>query len=146
MGLSKKERIRKYGEVFTPEWLVKDMLDMLGRASTERDAFGIHFTYLEPACGEGVFLIEILRRKLERCKSQDDILTALQSLYGIDIQENNVEKSRAALLQMVRDSLDPQRTEEAVRILQENIVAGNFLTKRLNTGEVIPWLSEYLNT
>ena len=54
-----KQRVADHGEVFTPEWMVNDMLDLVKDESERIDA-----RVLEPACGEGAFLQEILRRKL----------------------------------------------------------------------------------
>ena len=58
------ERVRKYSEVYTPMWLVKDMCDMLGGESPEAWTV-LDKTFLEPACGNGNFLVEIFERKLK---------------------------------------------------------------------------------
>lgn len=60
-----KKRVIEYGEVFTPEWIVNDMLDLV-KHETER----IESRFLEPACGNGNFLAEILRRKLDVVSSR----------------------------------------------------------------------------
>ena len=88
-----KFRVKKYGEVFTPTWLVKEMCDMLCEESPEAFA-DIGKTFLEPACGNGQFLVEILTRKLEHCETVEQGLTALKSIYGIDIIQDNVEESK----------------------------------------------------
>ena len=54
-----KQRVADHGEVFTPAWLVEEMLDLV-KSETER----IDSRFLEPACGSGNFLVAILRRKL----------------------------------------------------------------------------------
>jgi type I restriction-modification system DNA methylase subunit len=61
-----KQRVADHGEVFTPEWAVNDMLDLV-KDETER----IDSRFLEPACGSGNFLVEVLRRAFGR---QDKIL------------------------------------------------------------------------
>ena len=86
--LSKAERVRKFGEVFTPEWVVKDMLDMLEQESP--GCFAPDKTFLEPTCGEGAFVVEILRHKFERCRRPCDYRVALESVYGFEIQPDNV--------------------------------------------------------
>ena len=53
-----KQRVADHGEVFTPAWMVEAMLDLV-KAETER----IDSRFLEPACGDGNFLVQILRRK-----------------------------------------------------------------------------------
>ena len=49
-----KERVRKYGEVFTPGWMAAQMCDQLEQENP--DAFLPEKTFLEPTCGRGVFL------------------------------------------------------------------------------------------
>ena len=96
-----RERVRERGEVFTAEREVKAMCDLV-KNETER----IDSTFLEPACGDGNFLIEILRRKLAvvrkmYSRSADDLsfysVRALMSLYGVDILKDNVEACRERL-------------------------------------------------
>ena len=58
-----KDRVRDFGEVFTKPETVRDMLDLL-----PPDVFMPEKTFLEPCCGEGVFLLEILRRKFAKCR------------------------------------------------------------------------------
>lgn len=120
-GIKSKERSAKFGEVFTPSWVVKKMCDMI-----PEDGYGIGRTFLEPACGTGNFLVEIFRRKLEYCTDILDGISALNSIYGIDIQQDNVSQSRQRLRRMFteRFSVCPPAVDE---ILERNIVCGNFL-------------------
>lgn len=89
--MTKKERIEKYGEVFTPDWLVDQMLDDLEAA--DPTVFDPATTFLEPTCGEGVFVCQILRRKFARCKTREDFRTAIRSVWAMEIQADNVEKA-----------------------------------------------------
>lgn len=84
--LTKAERVLKYGEVFTPQWVVDMMCDNLPQT-----AFDPKSTFLEPTCGEGVFVVEILRRKFARCKKRADFTTALESVYAMEILPDNVQ-------------------------------------------------------
>ena len=115
------------------------MLDMV-RQETER----IESRFLEPACGDGNFLAEILKRKLavvERryAKSQLEYeryaVLAVSSIYGIDILEDNVQKCRQRLAGVFGDSYGKlfEATQERCRdavifILGRNIVWGDALT------------------
>lgn len=90
-GLSPSGRERTGTEVFTPEWLVVEMCDALERENPGEDVFSPWRTFLEPSCGDGNFIVEILRRKFMRCKTRRDYTTALESVYGMDIQADNVE-------------------------------------------------------
>jgi len=135
-----KQRVADHGEVYTSEREVKAMLDLV-QQETER----IDSRFLEPACGTGNFLAEILRRKLreveERYKrSQLDwernAVLAVCSVYGIDILLDNVIECRSRLLEIF-DALYTARFKKkaqnecrrAVRfILRQNIVWGDALT------------------
>ena len=87
--IKSKERVHKFGEVFTPERVVRDMCDALERESP--GAFDPERTFLEPTCGEGAFVLEILRRKFARCRTASDYRTALRSVYAMEIQADNVQ-------------------------------------------------------
>ena len=138
-----KERVRERGEVFTAEREVKAMCDLV-KDETER----IDSRFLEPACGEGNFLAEILTRKLEVVKRkykkstldyEKNAVLAISSVYGVDIMQDNVLACRERLFKLwdkeykavcKKDCND--QTREAVKfILSKNIVCGNALT--LNT-------------
>src|SRR5256714_9091913 len=84
-----KQRVADHGEVFTPAWMVEAMLDLV-KDETER----IDSRFLEPACGSGNFLVQILRRKLAAVdlkygKSEFErgryALLALMSIYGVEV-------------------------------------------------------------
>lgn len=99
-----RKRILDHGEVFTNEREVKAMLDLV-RQETER----IDSRFLEPACGNGNFLAEVLRRKLNEVsnrykKSQIEWekngMIAAGSIYGVDILEDNAEECRERLFKL----------------------------------------------
>lgn len=135
-----KQRVTDYGEVLTPKHIVNAMLDLV-KQETER----IDSRFLEPACGTGNFLIEILERKLRVVeqrygKSQVEYeryaVLAVSSLYGIDILEDNAEECRQRLFAVFDQAytrLFKEKTKEQCRetvryILKKNIVHGNALT------------------
>lgn len=120
--IKSKKRVKKYGEVYTPKWLVKKMCDML-----PDDSFDINKTFLEPTCGNGNFLVEILIRKLERCDNDQDLMVALNSIYGIDILSDNVEESKNRMLDIIQSEFGFFVIEEAKRILDKRIICGNSL-------------------
>jgi hypothetical protein len=150
-----KERVQQHGEVFTNEREVKAMLDMVKQQSKSITA-----TFLEPACGDGNFLVEILRRKLDSVKrlyKQDkrkfelNSLRAVASIYGVDIQQDNVEEARARLFDdyfavYVKSfrCKPSQPLQNAVQyILERNIQCGNTLTYTSAEGEpltITEWL------
>lgn len=135
-----KERVRAHGEVFTAEREVKAMCDLV-KDETER----IDSRFLEPACGDGNFLAEILSRKLAVVKRkygkshldyEKNAVLAASSIYGVDILLDNVLACRERMFAIwdkeyrtvcKKDCND--LTREAVKfILSRNIVCGNALT------------------
>lgn len=84
-------RIKSLGEVFTPTPLVQEILDQLP-AEVFRDPSK---TFLDPACGDGQFLSEVLIRKLQ---AGADFETALSTIYGVDIMADNVKLCQDRLL------------------------------------------------
>lgn len=143
-----RKRVQEHGEVFTNEREVNAMLDMV-KQETER----IESRFLEPACGNGNFLAEVLRRKLavvarQYKKSPDDYMryafVAVSSLYGVDILEDNAEECRERLYGIVE--AEATRTIkkpdalflEAIRyLLHKNILCGDALTLKDSNGEPI---------
>ena len=105
--IKSKKRVASRGEVFTAEREVKAMCDLV-KDETER----IDSRFLEPACGDGNFLAEILTRKLNVVtkkykKNLSDwekySLLAVSSLYGIDIMSDNAQECRKRLFSIWQD-------------------------------------------
>lgn len=143
-----RKRVQEHGEVFTNEREVNAMLDMV-KQETER----IESRFLEPACGNGNFLAEVLRRKLavvarQYKKSPDDYMryafVAVSSLYGVDILEDNAEECRERLYGIVEAEAKRAIKKpdalflEAIRyLLDKNILCGDALTLKSADGEPI---------
>jgi len=108
-----KDRVKELGEVFTPAALVSAMLDKMPADSWLPDK-----TWLEPSCGTGNFLVQILQRKLSAGHSP---LEALSTIYGIDIMEDNVVETRRRLKEIVA-------VDGADAILLKNIRQADALT------------------
>jgi len=135
-----KQRVTDHGEVLTGEREVNAMLDLV-KQETER----IDSRFLEPACGTGNFLIEVLRRKLRvvearyrrsQLEFERYAVLAVSSLYGIDILEDNVEECRRRLFRvfdqrytdLYRQHCKPKCRVVVQFILGRNIVWGDALT------------------
>ncbi|MCD6134783.1 MAG: SAM-dependent DNA methyltransferase [Candidatus Omnitrophica bacterium] len=147
--IKSKSRIRNHGEVFTPDFIVEDMLDLV-KSETER----IDSRFLEPACGEGNFLIKILERKLDVVdkrykKNQFDYernsLIAISSIYGIELLDDNVLKARGRLYdyflkrytELYKDKINNLFLENIKFILEKNIIQGDALTFKDKDGKAI---------
>lgn len=116
--LSKAEKVKKFGEVFTPGWVVEDMCDMLEAESP--GCFEPGRTFLEPACGDGAFVVEILRRKFDRCRGREEFTVALESVYGFEIQADNVERCIANVVALCGEYFRPTKTER--QIISDHII------------------------
>lgn len=140
-----KQRVADHGEVFTPSWMVNDMLDLVKDESERIDA-----RVLEPACGEGAFLQEVLRRKLTTCQARYGknefernhyALLGLMCIYGIELLEDNAQICRDNLHAIFVDFLGPDAkpewTQAAQVVLKTDIVQADALTMTLPSGEAI---------
>lgn len=146
-----KQRVADHGEVFTAQREVDAMLDLV-KQETQR----IDSRFLEPACGKGAFLTEILRRKLAIVRSRYQrnkpeyekyMILAVSSIYGIDLLPDNVDDCRIALHAICvgeHAALFPfEPTESALIdtinfILSRNIVLGDALTLKCADGSDKP--------
>lgn len=135
-----KERVTNHGEVFTSVREVNAMLDLV-KQETER----IDSRFLEPACGTGNFLVEILKRKLQIVESryaknqleyERYAIIAISSIYGVDIQADNVQTCRDRLLGIFthhylhnyKKEFKPECLKSAEFILSRNILWGDALS------------------
>lgn len=140
-----RQRVTDHGEVFTPRWLVDDMLDLV-KSETER----IDSRFLEPACGSGNFLLPVLERKLAAVQARHGrsdfekrhyALFALMCIYGIELLPDNVAECRDNLAAAFARYLGPSAGNEwhraAVAVLAVNVVQGNALKMTDAAGEAI---------
>jgi len=140
-----RQRVVDHGEVFTPAWLVEDMLDLVNGESERIDS-----RFLEPACGSGNFLIPVLRRKLASVEQQfgksefekcHQALMALMCIYGIELLPDNAAECRENLRDVFLEFLGSDASVEWARaaeaVLAANIVEGNALDMTAASGEHI---------
>lgn len=138
--IKSKKRVAERGEVFTAEREVKAMCDLVAQECDRIDS-----RFLEPACGNGNFLAEILTRKLNTVKKlyksntydyERYSVLAVTSVYGVDIMQDNVFECRERLFNLwnkgykavCKKAVNPD-TQDAVKyILTKNILCGNALT------------------
>lgn len=144
-----KQRVADHGEVFTADREVNAMLDLV-KQETER----VDSRFLEPACGDGNFVAEILRRKLEAAKKraippkkkkplpmeyEKQSVIAVASIYGVDLLMDNVIACRDRLYEIWNkeyETICKKEVSEDCRnaikfILSRNIVCGNALSLKV---------------
>ena len=122
-----KLRIKQTAEVFTPTWKVQEMLDEMEKEEPEL-FLNPNKTFLEPSCGDGQFLSEVVIRKMER--SNCTLEQALSTTYGVELMEDNVKLCKERLA-------GPNPTQEILDILDKNIVCHDALTYDYSFGEPV---------
>ena len=141
--IKSKQRVADHGEVFTAEREVNAMLDLV-KAETER----IDSRFLEPACGEGAFLAEILRRKLAVVKRQYGksaydyeryAVLAATSIYGVELLPDNAEACRARLFAIWDEAYTANAGKQANDACRETVkfIPIVFAEWSLVTGDMI---------
>ena len=149
------ERARDLGEVFTPESTVNEMLDLL-------QDINYASKFLEPGCGSGNFLVEILSRKIDMVSRLPEVVTslksgrfsefefkaviALASVYGIDIDPLNISEAKERLLevftqkykQLTKQDLPDYLLATVSHVMNQNILLGD-LVNSPQTIEVVEY-------
>ena len=135
-----KERVADFGEVNTSEREVNAMLDLV-KQETER----LDSRFLEPACGDGNFLIEVLNRKLDilvkkykknQYEFERNSVVVVGSIYGVDILQDNAKSAKERLFnrffevyeKYFKKNLNENLVESLRFILNKNIIHGDALT------------------
>ena len=145
-----KQRVADHGEVFTPDWLVEKMLDLVKGESERIDA-----RFLEPACGSGNFLVPILQRKLaavelkygkSEFEKRHHALQALTCCYGIELLADNIAECRANMLGTFAAYLGLDEADElyqaAFHVLSLNLIHGDAMSMKGADGSpilVVEW-------
>lgn len=150
--IKSKKRVQKHGEVFTPYKTVNHMLDI---PEVKKCCEDLQATFLEPSAGEGAFLVEILKRKLQMVseKYNDNLiqyenfsLLALSTLYGIELLKDNAHICVMNMFKSYNEMYHQQAMkheknvkknvqDSAMTIISQNIAQGNFLTRLSSNGE-----------
>lgn len=153
--IKSRERVQQHGEVFTPRWMV---LEMLSHPTVQEKIADLHATFFEPSAGEGAFLTEILRQRLALLSGNRspwgrgrnwpyDALWAVSTIYGIEYLPDNLAVSRAAMEKVFREHYaekfqrelpaDSDLYRSLRTIVAANIVQGDTLTHRNAAGDWI---------
>ena len=144
--IKSKSRVTQFGEVYTAKQQVDAMVDLVDDTVRELTS-----TVLEPACGNGNFLAEILNRKIQTADALFDgdmqrytilLAKAVSSIYGVDIQRDNVIECRQRLTRLLMHAfkrtttllMSPALLHAIEFILSKNIVCGNTLTAETDSG------------
>lgn len=157
MGMANKliksnQRVKEHGEVFTPDEIVDLMIQ---QPEIKDEVNSLTATFLEPAAGEGAFLVSLLNQKMKVAKKISDlqidydenVLLALMSLYGVELLEDNLEllvmnmiiAFKSEYERTVASKFSGKSTGAVIKsaktIIMANMVQGNTLTKLNDKGE-----------
>ena len=151
-AVKSKDRVKAYGEVFTPRRMVDQMLDLVSAELKTGPDF-VDTTFLEPTAGGGDFLVRILVRKLAAVESRSEpklwpreSLFALASIYGIELLDDNHAEAKAAMLDTfvdfnIRHGISVGSRTNLYRaarfLIDTNIIRGNTLTGLTDDGAEI---------
>jgi hypothetical protein len=143
--IKSKKRVADHGEVFTPEWMVNAMLDLVEEESERIDS-----RFLEPACGSGNFLIKVLQRKLasvelkfgrSEFEKRQYALLSVMCIYGIELLPDNAAECRANMLVILAEYMRLDKTDDlyvaASYVLSQNLIQGDALSMKAHGGEPI---------
>ena len=146
--IKSRANVRERGEVFTADREVKAMCDLVGD-----DLADIEKRVLEPAAGNGNFLVEILQRRLNAVKKkfrngnrEFRFLVALSNIYAVEIDKENVVEARGRLKKLMLEAASNSAFgyEDAVdTLLETNIICGNFLTKNRKAIPLYEYVPNY---
>lgn len=152
--MENKKRIKDFGEVFTQKREVDSILNLV-----KNETLNLESRFLEPACGDGNFLVEILSRKISILNSRfkkDKIdfernsIIALSSLYGIDILSDNIDKLNVRLLDIFVKNYQDHFGEinsdflKSIKyILKKNLKFGDALNYKIPNSDVFIVFSEW---
>ena len=148
--IKNRERVTKFAEVNTSKKEVNNMLNLVNQ-----EVVRLESRFLESACGDGNFLIEILNRKLKilvnkfkknQYEFERNSIIAIGSLYGIDILNDNIIHARERLFnkfceeynKLYKEKLDQSFIKSINYIIEKNLVHGDALTlKKVNSDDPI---------
>lgn len=106
-------------EFFTPYEIVKQMADKIPD-STWQDPTK---TFLEPSFGNGQFIVYIVYRRIN---SGIDWKTALSTLYGVELMQDNVDECKERVLDLLDKMNINYDKSQAMKIMNKNLVCSDF--------------------
>ena len=138
--IKSKHRVTEFGEVNTSFQTAENIIDLVGNEAMRYDS-----KFLDPACGDGNFLLALLDRKLtslkrKSCKNttlcEEKLMITLGSIYGIDKLKDNIVEARIRILKRFSDAyvklFDSEVKKHTIRsaeyIVSKNIIFGDLLT------------------
>lgn len=126
-GKNGKYKARQFAEVTTSIDLIDRQIELLPKIVIS----DLSKTFFDPCTGDGRYLMRILYHRLPYINNDDELLKVISSLYGIELQKENVLMARGNLLECVRSISQTVDLTIAEQIILNNIKQGNFLESEL---------------
>jgi len=121
------DRKKQTAEIFTPSELVNEILEKLPEECWDENK-----TFCDPAAGNGNFLIEVYKWKVEKYKH--DPTKALETIYGVELMSDNVAEMKLRLMKQAKEyGVNPK---DIIRILRKNIVCHDALTYHFDFDDI----------
>ena len=138
-------RKKKTAEDFTPPTLVNEILDRLSLESKNK-VWAENKTFVDPACGNGNFLIEVLKRKLDL---NHNPMKAISTIFGADIMQDNIKECRLRLLKVLmeytkKNNLPKPNSIKVIQILYSNLSNILLIQKLFQYQEVLIMFDNFL--
>lgn len=132
MQIKSKDRVKNQGEVFTNTTEINAMLNLLSNIT-------IDMTFFEPSCGNGNFVIEIMKRKFNLCKKKSDYIRALESVIAIDIMADNIQECKQRIKELYFSYGQKENIDFILdtQIFQGNSLAVMRLIEKCQDGQVV---------
>lgn len=127
--IKSRDRVKDFGEVFTPPHIINQMLDTL-----PPEMFQPQKTFLEPTCGDGRMIIEVLKRKFANCKKRKEYTECLKSIWGMELQADNVKACIQNIISLCKAHFDPTKSE--ILLIESHII-------QADSWKVMKLLEEY---
>ena len=144
--IKSKNRVRDQGEVFTQEREVKNILALTQATDN------IFWKFLEPACGDGNFLVEIVRQRLMRIKQTPTyrpadkreyaIIKMISTIYGVDIADDNIAECKKRIMDEIF-KFTPKKSSAAFLLAVKNIIYTNIQLGDMLNGKDKVFFVEY---
>lgn len=135
----RKDRHHITQEDFTPP----EVIEMLFKNIPQDLYTDFSKTFCDPCAGIGNILQHVLSKRIKYCKSEDDVLNALSTLYGVELMDDNLEELKEHLYNIIKDNIDDISDNLNSKIWE--ILNANFVCSNAFDWDFENWCSKKLN-
>ena len=122
ISTKRKERHKQTQEDFTPD----NILNVMFEGMDEELYSDFSKTFCDPCMGNGNIYLYVLKKRLNYCKSSNDVNNALSTLYGVELMEDNVQETKERIFKLLDEMNVEYSRREAQEIMDHNLVCSDF--------------------